>query len=141
MPNTPSLFNRRSLVISSNAFSGTLPAWLGSLAAVQYLELSNNSWSGELPASLSALFDSVKSLAIANASLTGTIPQYLDTFVGLQELDLSHNALTGTVPNIFGGAVNVKCVRVSRLLPRVSVCQNTHLVCLHVLRSLSTRWW
>ena len=73
------------LVLNNNGLDGTLPAALGDLTALEYLDLQNNALSGALPAELADLTNLTSLLLNESRALTGPLPD------GLRELaDLEH---------------------------------------------------
>ncbi|PON70199.1 Leucine-rich repeat domain containing protein [Trema orientale] len=83
--------------LSSNKFSGEIPAFVGNLTALYSLNLSNNMLVGRIPSSLGNL-SQLESLDISHNKLSGEIPQQLVQLTFLQSLDVSHNNLTGPIP-------------------------------------------
>jgi Leucine-rich repeat (LRR) protein len=63
--------------VSSNRLTGTVPAALGKLTALTFLDLGGN-------------------------KLTGTVPAALGKLTALKELSLRFNGLTGAVPAALG---------------------------------------
>ncbi|KAJ3670211.1 hypothetical protein LUZ60_010535 [Juncus effusus] len=86
------------LDLSSNLFSGPIPALLGTILSLEFLDLSMNRFEGVIPSSLGDL-SSILSLNLSNNFLSGTIPDELRKLDKLQELQISGNNLTGSIPN------------------------------------------
>ncbi|CAN1120335.1 Receptor-like protein 56 [Linum perenne] len=113
-----SLPSLSSLVMSSNAFNGTIPDFVGS--QLLDLDLSNNRLSGTLPQTLAKGCPSLRTLALSGNRLegrilefglkrlmtlrldgnqfVGEIPVGLSTSIELNFLDVSSNELSGTIP-------------------------------------------
>ena len=68
------------LVLNNNGLDGTLPAALGDLTALEYLDLQNNALSGALPSALADLTNLTALLLTRSRALTGPLPD------GLREL-------------------------------------------------------
>ncbi|KAH7690678.1 Leucine-rich repeat protein [Dioscorea alata] len=87
--------NLQLVDLSSNDISGKLPASLGHLSNLLYVDLSGNSFEGtvsQFPANLEYL------LLFSN-KITGTIPESLCYLKKLVVLDLSKNQLIGGIPD------------------------------------------
>ena len=116
--------------ISSNSFSGTLPASIGNLAALTKLDVDcNPELSGTIPASFSRLgqlqffvgfkanftgtlaplcgLPYLATLDVGGNALSGPLPTCLASMVRtLTYVDLSDNAFTGTLPDVLQPLVN-----------------------------------
>lgn len=100
--------------------SGLVPLEVGSMSALQILDLNDNQLEGELPATISSLKDlydldfsnnkfigtipdigsrKLFSAAFGNNSFTGSFPQTFCQPTSLEMLDLSSNQLSGELPN------------------------------------------
>ncbi|MCO5570676.1 hypothetical protein L7F22_024403 [Adiantum nelumboides] len=87
-----------SIDFSGNALSGHIPAQLGELTGLIYLNLSRNNLSGSIPAELSKLW-ALESLDLSNNSLTGSIPTELESLSKLAKFNVSFNeGLSGEIP-------------------------------------------
>ncbi|CAB9508320.1 leucine Rich Repeat [Seminavis robusta] len=113
----PRLFSKKAgsgletLVLSSNQFSGTIPAeWVADLlegsGKLTLLVLNRNTLTGMIPSELGLL--SLKSLILRSNTLTGSIPQEVFNQTALQRLYLGQNDLTGTLPSEVGLLTNLK---------------------------------
>jgi Leucine-rich repeat (LRR) protein len=96
----------RSLDLSSNNLTGSLPPELGSLATLTSLGLYNNQLSGEIPPELGNLTN-LTWLGLYNNQLSGEIPSELGGLTNLETLDLNSNQLTGEIPPDLGGLANL----------------------------------
>ena len=93
-----SLSNLIWLDLESNRLSGGIPAELGSLFYLQRLYLGGKELSGEIPAELGSLSD-LEYLFLRNNALSGEIPAELGSLSNLEYLFLRNNALSGCVPS------------------------------------------
>ncbi|PIN15307.1 Serine/threonine protein kinase [Handroanthus impetiginosus] len=75
-----------TLILSSNYFSGQLLSGIGSLAAINQVDLSIEGCRG------------LETLSLANNEFEGSIPGSLGNVRGLSKLDLSNNKLSGSIP-------------------------------------------
>ena len=105
------------LALRINNLSGSLPAALGQLDALQVLSLDRNSLSGSLPAELGQLSNLTR-LAMNRNSLSGSIPSELGNLSKLSIIGLARNQLSGSLPASLGGLSG---------LTKVSLHDNTGL--------------
>ncbi|XWS42122.1 hypothetical protein CRYUN_Cryun17cG0141700 [Craigia yunnanensis] len=80
-------------LFSRNAFSGEIPASIGSLSSLEELYLDNNNLQGLIPASFNGLV-SLKRLEIQSNHLSGELPE-LGSLKNLYFLDACNNAISG----------------------------------------------
>uniref|UniRef100_A0ACD5W298 Uncharacterized protein n=1 Tax=Avena sativa TaxID=4498 RepID=A0ACD5W298_AVESA len=93
--------------LSSNAFIGRLPPYIGNLSAVlQTFRVDNNSITGRIPSTFANLTN-LLILSLSGNQLNGTIPTSIAAMRNLQELDLSGNSLSGTIPTEISGLINL----------------------------------
>ena len=86
-----------------NDLQGTIPAELGELTALTYLELSRNALTGTIPFQLGQQLTSLTKLSLSENQLTGSIPSTIgDLAPALNTLYLWSNRLTGTIPPQLG---------------------------------------
>ncbi|RWR91793.1 LRR receptor-like serine/threonine-protein kinase GSO1 [Cinnamomum micranthum f. kanehirae] len=86
--------NLRTLVLSNNSLSGSIPPSLGDIVN---LNLDRNSLSCSILPSLGTLL-SLEALNLHGNSLSGFIPPYLGSLSSLELLDLHSNKLNGSIP-------------------------------------------
>ncbi|CAM9762095.1 unnamed protein product [Chrysoparadoxa australica] len=92
------LTNLRWLDLSGNELSGSIPSELGQLSSLEELDLSWNQLSGCIPTELGEL-KQLTFFSISSNKLTGAIPNELSKLHHLRTLDLEHNQFTGIVPS------------------------------------------
>ena len=80
-----------------NQLSGRIPAELGLLINLEWLNLSGNQLSGEIPADLGRL-TKLRVLGLAANQLSGRISRELGSLTNLNWLSLSKNQLSGEIP-------------------------------------------
>jgi len=93
------------LAFENNNLTGTLPAAIGNLTSLIFLDLSNNQLTA-IPPEIGNL-TSLTTLDLAVNDLTGSIPPEIGNLVGLTDLFLDLNELTGTIPPEFGNLINL----------------------------------
>ncbi len=106
------LSNLEVLVLSDNAFNGTIPPELRHLSKLRVLKLDGNEFTGPVPeqfVSLSAL----QELNLARNSLAGEIPVELAALKSLRHLDLSGNLLGGAIPAELGDLSELRSLDLS----------------------------
>ena len=86
-----------SIALDGNNLSDTIPASIGNLTALRYLDLGGNELSGTLPASMGNL-SSLEVFHIWWNQLSGTIPDELGNIPFLTVLNLSGNMFEGEIP-------------------------------------------
>lgn len=112
----------RTLMLTSNALTGSIPASIGNITTLLELDLSyNEQLSGPVPSTIKNLWQlqrlylyntaiegplpsdwsgmvSLERLWIHTAALTGPIPASIGDLPMLEDLNLGNNALTGAIP-------------------------------------------
>ena len=102
----------RSLSISNNALTGTIPSELGNLTNLTGLYLNNNSLSGTIPVELGNLTNLID-LRLYYNSLSGSIPVELGNLTNLNTLYLMHNSFSGSIPTSFGNLTKLTYLSLS----------------------------
>ena len=94
------------LNLNGSYLTGSIPAELGNLANLAALDLSRGDLTGSIPAELGNLTN-LTSLDLEDNDLTGTIPTELGNLTNLTSLNLGSNDLTGTIPTELGNLTNL----------------------------------
>ncbi|XP_027357228.1 receptor-like protein EIX2 [Abrus precatorius] len=88
---------KESIDLSSNNFSGEIPAEIEDLFELISLNLSRNNLRGQIPSNIGKLA-SLEFLDLSRNQIVGSIPWSLTQIDRLSMLDLSHNHLSGAIP-------------------------------------------
>ncbi|MDE2869673.1 MAG: hypothetical protein OXR64_05290 [Chloroflexota bacterium] len=94
------------LMLSANGLNGSIPAELGQLSYLDWLDLYTNQLSGNIPPELGRLSYLV-GLVLNDNQLTGAIPAELGQLSYLEHLRLDSNNLTGAIPAELGRLSNL----------------------------------
>jgi len=87
--------------IYNNNVTGNIPPEMGNLPSLQYLHLNHNQLSGPIPPGLgNPRF--LRDIRLHNNQLTGTIPSELGNLNWLRTLSLGYNQLSGAIPTSLG---------------------------------------
>ena len=92
--------------LQNNQLTGSIPAQLGSLSNLTFLNLSNNRLDGSIPAQLGSLTE-LGTLNLKQNQLTGSIPSELGDLSNLLAMNLSENMLSGSIPGELGKLSNL----------------------------------
>ena len=107
-PSIGDLENLTRLNLSSNEFLlGHIPASIGKLSKLEYLELGDTGISGSIPPELG----DISSLKLINfqsmGALSGSIPAELGKLANLENLFLTHTNVSGSIPPELGMLSNL----------------------------------
>ena len=89
------------LHLANNQLIGPIPAELGHLTSLRWLNLSQNQLTGELPAEWAGMTE-LEWLYLWDNQLTGSAPSWLGDLSSLVRLELSENGFTGAIPGNLG---------------------------------------
>lgn len=92
--------NLRTLDLSRNRFTGSIPPNAGDQNSMEQLFLSHNSLTGQIPSSI-GMMKQLKALDLGCNTLYGPIPSTLGSLAQLKTLKLNENRLSGEIPNEF----------------------------------------
>ena len=98
-----SLGSLKSLNLSSNQISGSLPNNIGNFGLLERFDLSSNNFSGEIPETIGSLV-SLRVLKFNRNGFEESIPSGILSCQSLVTIDLSSNRLSGSLPDGFGAA-------------------------------------
>jgi len=90
----------------TNELCGALPPEIGELSQLQSLNLDANDFSGDLPVEIGQL-KSLDYLALSHNNFTGSIPPQLASIEPLVQLKIADNKLTGSIPPQLGKLPNL----------------------------------
>ena len=95
------------LQLWTNDLQGTLPAGIGQLADLEYVNLTHNRLSGQIPASLASL-DKLVHLGLDDNRFSGTLPDAIGGLAALEELEIAANTLIGGIPPALANLTHLK---------------------------------
>ena len=95
------------LDLEDNHLTGTLPAEIGGLASLKWLNLSHNQLSGSIPVETGNL-TSLEELYLSLNALSGAIPSEIGNLTSLERLNLSGNDLSGEIPSAIGNLTSLE---------------------------------
>ena len=95
------------IAFSSNNLTGEIPARLGELKNLEYMNFRDNQLSGEIPEELGNLTN-LTYLNLRGNQLSGGIPKELGNLANLTRLELSYNQLSGAIPEELGNLPNLQ---------------------------------
>ncbi|KAG5036063.1 hypothetical protein JHK87_010973 [Glycine soja] len=105
-PSFSNLLSLKNLALARNGFVGEIPAQLGNLHYLSYLQLSElfqlnlNNRSGYLPQNFGHVLPNLKNISLASNRFEGLIPNFISNASHLQYIDLAHNNFHGPIPMI-----------------------------------------
>ncbi|PRP80504.1 putative LRR receptor-like serine/threonine-protein kinase, partial [Planoprotostelium fungivorum] len=108
-PHIGDLIHLTRLSINYN-INGTIPTTIGKLVNLEYLNFGTNRLGGNIPDSICNLTN-LTYLNLGTNYLSGGIPTCLGQLKGLTELYLDTNFLDGSIPEIFGQLQNLTITR------------------------------
>ena len=100
------------LDLQKSSLSGALPDSIGSLTKLEYLYLQDNSINDSLPETIGQMVN-LKKFSIANNQLDGSIPEIIGNLTELTNLDLQNNKLTGELPESISNLMNLTYLNIS----------------------------
>ncbi len=106
-----SLSGLRSLILTGNEFTGTMP-WPGSPESLEVLELGSNRFSGKMHRPWGG-FTNLELLDVYDNKLEGEIPWELGNLRNLRTLILEGNRLNGEIPADLGKLKNLDIMSLS----------------------------
>ena len=101
-----------SLKQKNNGLRGTLPAALGNLSNLIYLNLWGNQLTGAIPSQIGNL-SNLETLVLYRNTLSGQIPAALGNLASLEQLELYENRLSGQVPTALGNLSKLRTMNLS----------------------------
>lgn len=93
----PAMVSIKSLILSHNPLSGSIPKSMGELSELQVLKLVGNGLSRKIPLELGN-GEKLTTILFSRNRLRGSIPKEVLNLKNLREFDVSGNFLTGMIP-------------------------------------------
>ena len=88
----------RSIDLSSNKLSGSIPVEISVLSELRFLNLSRNDLMGNIPENI-GIMKELESIDLSRNHLSGEIPPSMSNLSFLDYLDLSYNDFSGRIPS------------------------------------------
>ncbi len=97
------------LNLVSNNLNGYIPASIGNLTMISFLDLGSNILADTIPSEIGNLV-SLDTLYLANSQLTGSIPSTIGNLTNLQVIALDKNRLIGSIPFEMGQLLKLSAI-------------------------------
>jgi hypothetical protein len=101
-----------SLTSLKELYLDCIPASIGNLKDLQYLDLGTSKFNGSIPDSIGNLTN-LKELYLDSNLMTGSVPASIGNLQDLQYLDLEMNILNGSIPDAIGNLTNLNQLSLS----------------------------
>ena len=95
------------LDFQGNELTGNIPGTLGNLSNLDRLDLDHNQLTGQIPTQLRNLTN-LRLMDLGNNRLDGPIPRWLGNMTGLEWLSIGSNPLGGSIPPELGNLTNLQ---------------------------------
>ncbi len=92
--------------LRENNLSGPIPAKIGDLTGLTFLNLNWNNLTGDIPAEIGSLVN-LTQLRLRRNQLTGNIPSVIGSLTNLTDLFLDGNQLISPIPTQIGSLINL----------------------------------
>lgn len=89
------------LDLSWNQLNGSIPEEIGNFKNLRYFSLSQNQFNSTIPESIGNL-SKLQTLSIDNSKINGPIPESIGNMSALEYLNLGNNQLSGSIPESIG---------------------------------------
>ncbi|PQQ18899.1 LRR receptor-like serine/threonine-protein kinase GSO2 [Prunus yedoensis var. nudiflora] len=136
--NCPNNTMLESVDMSACGLGGKLPASLGMLKSLQYLDLGGNNFWGSIPESIGNL-SSLKKLDLSDNHMNGSILESIGHLSSLKTLSLYENYIIGSIPVSIGNLSSLKILELSSNCMNGSIPETlgklSELVELHLSRN------
>ncbi|XP_073156323.1 probable LRR receptor-like serine/threonine-protein kinase At4g37250 [Henckelia pumila] len=102
-------FRVTGLSLAGSGLLGSIPATVGRIEHLRFLNLSSNSINGSIPSTLFRAIE-LQVLDLSNNLISGEVPELVGSLKSLRVLDLSDNALAGNLPRNLTSLQNLTSV-------------------------------
>ena len=99
------------LSVFRNRLGGVLPACMGNMTLLNFLQVGSNNFSGSLPDFGSST--NLHTLSASHNAFSGTVPDFLGRLQNLEFLDLDSNEFSGLLPSSLGAAQKLLSINIS----------------------------
>lgn len=94
------------LDLSWNQLNGSIPEEIGNFKNLRYFSLSQNQFNSTIPESIGNL-SKLQTLSIDNSKINGPIPESIGNLSALEYLNLGYNQLNGSIPESIGKLISL----------------------------------
>jgi Leucine-rich repeat (LRR) protein len=105
----------KALYLISNNLVGVIPAQIGDLTDLTYLDMGGNQISGPIPTTLWTLIH-LTDLYLWQNKFTGSIPSAMGNLTNLHSVSFWNNKFTGTIPASLGGLTQLNDLQLAENL-------------------------
>ncbi|XP_031474106.1 probable LRR receptor-like serine/threonine-protein kinase At1g53430 [Nymphaea colorata] len=102
------------LEVEANQLEGQLPPELGNLASLRRLVLNSNKFTGEFPSALANLMN-MNAFYVSGSNFTGKIPDFISKWTQLQFIMIMGTSMEGPIPSSLSSLKNLKHLIISDL--------------------------
>jgi Leucine-rich repeat (LRR) protein len=97
----------QQFVVGDSKLEGPIDGIFSTWSKLRRLDLSSNKFTGTIPATMATDSPDLRSIELNDNSFVGEIPPSIGSLTNLGVLSLGSNGLNGSIPETFGGLLNL----------------------------------